>query len=268
MTSPLDGRLAVIGAGSMGSAIIGGLLRAGVAPDQVVATTRTQGSGAKLAADLGIGTTTDNAEAVSGADVVLLAVKPKDILSVARQLPVAPGTVVVSVAAGISTAALEDALPEGARVVRAMPNTPAAVGLAMTGISAGTSADAEAVDIAERLLQAVGKVVVLPEPQQDLVVASAGSAVAYLFLVAEAMIDAGVTLGLTRRQADEMVRQTFAGAAGMLETGEHPGRLREQVTSPGGTTAAGLAALEAHGLRTALLEAMRAASERSAELGR
>lgn len=263
---PVQGRLALIGGGNMGRTILSGLLAAGVAPYQLVATARSAESRAKLAA-LGIQAIEDNAVAVTGAETVVLAVKPKDVLALAHDLPIESGTLLVSVAAGISTAALEGAVP-GARVVRAMPNTPAAVGEGMTGISGGASAGPEDVERAAALLGSVGKVVEVPESQQDLVVAASGSGVAYLFLVAEAMIEAGVTLGLTRAQAGELVQQTFTGASAMLATGEHPTLLREAVTSPGGTTAAALQVLESHGLRTAFLEAMTAARDRSAELGR
>lgn len=263
--SALEGRLAVIGAGSMGRTILAGLLAAGVQADQVVATARSEQTRQRVADELGVETTDDNAAAVREADVVLLATKPAVALRVAEALPVKEGAVLVSVVAGLSTAALEQALPN-ARVVRAMPNTAAAVGESMTGLSAGATGQ-DALPVAEALLGAVGRTVVLPEDQQDLVVATSGSGIAYLYLVAEAMVEAGVTLGLARAQSSALVRQTFAGAAAMLGTEQHPTLLREQVTSPGGTTAAAIAELEAHGVRTALLEAMRAARDASAGLG-
>lgn len=263
----MKGRLAMIGAGAMGQAILVGLVENGVSPDQIVATNRTAEKNQRLADALGIAVTSDNAQAVRGADIVVLAVKPQYLLDVARELPLDEGTLVVSIAAGISSAALEEALP-GARIVRVMPNTPAKVGQALTGISGGASATPDDVERVADLMRAVGTVVIVPEAQQDLVVAAAGSGVAYLFLVAEAMIEGAVTLGLTRAQATEMVTQTFTGASAMLASGDHPALLREQVTSPGGTTAAALATLEEHGLRTAFLAAMRAARDRSAELGR
>ena len=264
--SPLNGRLAMLGAGSMGRAILQGLLAAGVGTDQLVATGRNPERLAQLAADLGIEVTDDNAAAVRDADVVVIAVKPKDVLALVEGLSFQEGTLLVSVAAGISAAALEAAAPT-AHVVRVMPNTPARVGQGMSGISGGASATDEDVERAARLMSAVGRAVVVPENQQDLVVAACGSGVAYLFLVAEAMIESGVTLGLTRAQAAEMVTQTFTGASAMLATGEHPAMLREAVTSPGGTTAAALRTLEAHGVRTAFHEAMTAARDASAALG-
>lgn len=262
----LTGRLAMIGAGNMGRTILAGLLAAGVAPEQLAASTRSQASAERLAEELGIQTGTDNQAAVADADIVVLAVKPKDIVATVDSLDLAEGTVLVSVAAGISTAAIEAVAP-GTHVVRVMPNTPAQQRQGMSGVSGGASAsDAHVTQVVE-LMSAVGKAVVVPESQQDLVVAVSGSGVAYLYLVAESMISAGVTLGLTRAVAAEMVVQTFAGATAMLQTGEHPAVLRENVSSPGGTTVQALAQLEAHGIRTALLDAMTAARDASAGLG-
>ena len=262
----LTGRLAMIGAGNMGRTILAGLLAAGVTPDQLAASTRSQASAERLAEELGIQTGTDNQAATADAQIVVLAVKPKDVVATVADLDLTEGTVVVSVAAGISTAAIEAVAP-GCHVVRVMPNTPAQQREGMSGVSGGASASEEHVAQVVELMSAVGKAVVVPESQQDLVVAASGSGVAYLYLVAESMINAGVTLGLTRAAAVEMVVQTFAGATAMLQTGEHPAVLRENVSSPGGTTVQALAQLEAHGIRTAFLDAMTAARDASAGLG-
>lgn len=260
-------RLAVIGAGNMGGAIVQGLVASGaLQPSQIQVANRSERRLAPLA-DLGVGTGTDNQAAVQHADVVLLGVKPAMLAEVAGSLDLQPGTVLVSIAAGLTTTVVEQAQPQ-AHVVRAMPNTPAKVGQALTSISPGSSADAADVALVRALFDAIGSTVVIDEAQQSIAIALSGSGVAYLYLVAEAMIEGGVTLGMPRDQATQVIVQTFTGAAAMLETGEHPGLLREQVTSPGGTTAAALQTLEAHGLRTALLEAMRAAVARDAELGR
>jgi pyrroline-5-carboxylate reductase len=174
---------------------------------------------------------------------------------------------VVCIAAGISTAFVEDRLPAGVAVVRVMPNTPALIGEGIAALSPGVHCDAEHLARAEDLLAATGRVVQVPEQYQDAVTAVSGSGPAYLFYVAESMIEAGVLLGLPRTTATELVVQTLYGAAGMLrQTGEHPTILREQVTSPGGTTAAAVRRLDDNGVRSALISAIEAARDRSAEL--
>jgi pyrroline-5-carboxylate reductase len=200
---------------------------------------------------------------------VLIAVKPQDIdaLLDATAPHLRPGQLVVSVAAGVPTARLEAHLPDGVAVVRAMPNTPALVDEGMAAISPGTHCDDDHLLIAESLLSTTGRVVRVPEKQQDAVTAISGSGPAYLFFVVEAMIEAGVHLGLPRSTATELVVQTVVGSAKLLrETGEHPTVLREQVTSPGGTTAAAIRELESHSVRAAFMTAMEAARNRSREL--
>lgn len=263
--SPNFGRLTMIGAGNMGGAILSGLVAQGADPSMITAVEASKPRRDQLAADLGINVTADVAQGVAQADVIMVAVKPKQVAAALGGLPVREGVLVVSIAAGVSTEVLEGLLPT-ARVVRVMPNTAALVGQGMAGISGGASARDEDVDLAVELLSSVGTAVVVPESQQDLITATSGSGIAYLFLVAEAMIESAVALGLTRAQAGDIVRQTFVGATEMLATGEHPVILREQVTSPGGTTAAALATLEAHGLRTAFLDAMTAVVEKSSKL--
>lgn len=207
--------------------------------------------------------------ASADADVVVVAVKPGDVAAAleacATSLP--EGALVLSIAAGVQLAAIEAAV--GNRpVVRAMPNTGALVGKGAAAIAPGTHAGENDLALAERVLGAVGTVQRVPEAQLDAVTGLSGSGPAYVFLLAEALTEAGVLVGLPRPTADALVRQTLLGAATLLtETGETPEALRAAVTSPGGTTAAGLQALEAHGVRAALLDAVEAATQRSRELG-
>jgi pyrroline-5-carboxylate reductase len=206
---------------------------------------------------------------VADADVVVVAVKPGDVTATLETASPAlgAGTLVISIAAGVTIATIEALVP-GRPVVRAMPNTPALVGIGASAISAGSSADAEHLDVAERLLGTVGIVVRVAETMLDAVTGLSGSGPAYVFLVAEAMIEAGVLVGLTRDVASELVVQTLLGSATLLAQDEAgPEALRAAVTSPGGTTAAGLRELEVHGLRAALLDAVSAATKRSRELG-
>jgi pyrroline-5-carboxylate reductase len=207
---------------------------------------------------------------VAKAGTLVLAVKPQDIDTLLSELAgaVTPQHLVVSVAAGITTRHIEAALPAGVSVVRCMPNTPALVDEAMTAISAGAHASEAHLAVAESLLRAVGRVVRVPESQLDAVTALSGSGPAYFFYLVEAMIDAGILLGLPRALAAELIVQTAIGSAVMLrDSGEHPMQLREAVTSPGGTTIAAIRELEVHGVRAALLAAIEAACLRSRELG-
>jgi pyrroline-5-carboxylate reductase len=211
----------------------------------------------------------DNADAVAAADTVAIVVKPQDMGDLLAQIAdrLQPGSLVVSLAAGITTAFIEERLPDGVAVVRVMPNTPALVDQGMAAISPGSHCDAEHLARAEALLAATGRVIQVPEYQQDAVTAISGSGPAYVFYVVEAMIEAGVLLGLPRATSTELVVQTLYGAATMLrETGEHPTVLREQVSSPAGTTMAALRQLDDHKVRAAFLTAMEAARDRSREL--
>jgi pyrroline-5-carboxylate reductase len=196
-------------------------------------------------------------------------VKPQDMSTLLEELHdhVAPGNLVVSLAAGITTEYLESRLPEGSSVVRVMPNTPALVDQGMAAVSPGKHCDADHLAEAADLLRSCGKVLEIAEKHQDAVTAISGSGPAYIFYVVEAMIEAGVVLGLPRVTATELVVQTLYGAATMIrETGQHPTVLREQVTSPGGTTAAALRQLDDHKVRAAFITAMEAAAERSHQL--
>jgi pyrroline-5-carboxylate reductase len=263
--------VAILGAGKIGEALLSGLLRSGTGPNEVVICERIPERAVELADRYGVRQVDDPAEAVADAEVVVLAVKPGDVSTVAgligRGLPI--GALVISVAAGVPAATIEAALPEGTPVVRVMPNTPMLVGQAMSAVAAGSAAAPEHLDRAEHLLATVGRVVRVPEAQIDAVTAVSGSGPAYLFLVVEAMIDAGVLLGLARPLATELAVQTALGAATMLhETGEHPALLREAVTSPGGTTAAAIRELEDAGLRAAFYDALEACRDRARDLAR
>ncbi|MDQ1287480.1 MAG: pyrroline-5-carboxylate reductase [Actinomycetota bacterium] len=263
-----SGTVAILGAGVMGETLLSGLLRAGRRPDDVVVAERRPDRAAEIAARHGV-RVLGNAEAASLADTVVLVVKPQDVEGVLAEIrdAVTPGTLVVSIAAGIPTAFVEQRLAGGVAVVRAMPNTPALVGEGMTAISPGACCLPEHTGRAEAMLAAMGAVLRVPEYQQDAVTAVSGSGPAYVFYVAEAMIEAGVLLGLPRATATELAVQTLLGAARMLkETGTHPTLLREQVSSPGGTTVAALRQLDDHGVRAAFVTAIEAARDRSQEL--
>ncbi|MPR00484.1 pyrroline-5-carboxylate reductase [Modestobacter sp. I12A-02628] len=263
------GGLAVVGGGKIGEALLSGLVRQGGGAG-IVVVERSVTRAAELAGRYGIGTA-DLAGAAAGARVLLLAVKPQDIDGLLVQLAphVGPQHLVVSVAAGVPTSRLEAALPTGTPVVRVMPNTPALVDEGMSVLSAGRYAAEAHLDEAEALLSPVGQVRRVPESQQDAVTALSGSGPAYFFYLVEAMIDAGILLGLPRDLAADLIVQTALGAAVMLrDSGEHPVRLREAVTSPGGTTIAAVRELERHGVRAALIAAIEAAHDRSVQLGR
>jgi pyrroline-5-carboxylate reductase len=260
---------ALIGAGAMGEAILSGLLRAGSTPEDLVVVEKRAERGAELTERYAV-TVVDDLASAAHADTVLLVVKPQDMGSVLDGLAphLRTGQLLVSLAAGITTAFVESRVPEGVAVVRVMPNTPALVGEGMSALSPGSACSAEQLAEAERLLTSAGRVVTVPESQQDAVTAVSGSGPAYVFYVAEAMIEAGVHLGLPRDVARELAVQTLLGASTMLrETGTHPSLLREQVTSPGGTTAAALRTLDDRGVRAAFLAALETARDRSRELG-
>ncbi|MCU0302048.1 MAG: pyrroline-5-carboxylate reductase [Candidatus Nanopelagicales bacterium] len=262
-------RVALLGAGRMGQAILAGLLQAGWPPERLVAADAHAPTAARVRDSHGIRVVEGIAEAVTGADLVLVAVKPDDVPGALAEAAAAmpAGTTVLSIAAGVPTRALAAHLPSGTPVVRAMPNTPALIGLGMSVVSAGSDCPTSSVALAERVLGAVGEVREVPEWQQDAVTAVSGSGPAYVFAVAEAMIDAGVHLGLPRPLARDLTVHTLIGAATMLrDSGEHPAVLRENVTSPGGTTAAALHVLEELAVKAAFTRAMRAARDRSEEL--
>ena len=247
--------LAIIGGGKIGEALLSGLVRRGGA-EGIVVCERSPERAAQLTERYGV-PVLGLAEAAARARVLLLA----DAVDA--------GHLVVSVAAGVPTSTIEAALPEGVPVVRVMPNTPALVDEGMSVLSAGAHADEGHLDEAEALLAAVGRVRRVPEAQQDAVTALSGSGPAYFFYLVEAMVDAGILLGLPRDLAVDLIVQTALGSAVMLrDSGEHPVQLREAVTSPGGTTIAAIRELERHSVRAALIAAIEAAHARSVELGR
>jgi pyrroline-5-carboxylate reductase len=266
----MSGGLAIIGGGKIGEALLSGLIRRG-GREGLVVCERSPERAAQLQERHGV-PAVDLAEGAARARTLLIAVKPQDIGTLLAALAgqVDPARhLVVSVAAGVPTATIEAALPAGTPVVRVMPNTPALVDEGMSVLSAGSHAEEAHLDEAEALLASVGKVRRVPEAQLDAVTALSGSGPAYFFFLVEAMIDAGILLGLPRALAADLIVQTALGSAVMLrDSGEHPVQLREAVTSPGGTTIAAVRELERHGVRAALIAAIEAAHDRSVELGR
>lgn len=260
--------IAILGTGKMGEALLSGLVRAGLRPDEIVATARRPERAEALRERYGV-RVAGNAEAAKLADTLILAVKPQDMSALLTEISphVAVDRLVISVAAGITTAFVEARLGDGVAVVRVMSNTPVLVDEAMSVISAGAHASEEHLKRTEELLSPVGKVLRIPESQQDAATALSGSGPAYFFYLVEAMVDAGILLGMPRAAALDMVTQSIVGAAIMLrDSGEHPVILREAVTSPGGTTISAIAELERHKVRAAFLDAIEAACERSRRL--
>lgn len=260
--------IAVIGAGTIGETLISGLLRSGWPADRLVATERRRERAEELSERYGIRIVTD-AEAVARADVLAIAVKPQDAASLMEELgPLMPKEkLLVSLCAGLPISFFAKWLPEGTPVIRVMTNTPALVDQAMTAISPGPHTTAEHLALAEEMFRPLGRTIQLPESQQDAVTALSGSGPAYFFFLVEAMTDAGILLGLPRQVAHDLIVQTAVGSAIMLrESGEHPVKLREAVTSPAGTTISAIRELENHGVRAALLAALEAARDRAREL--
>jgi pyrroline-5-carboxylate reductase len=260
--------VAVIGAGKLGELVLSGLLRAGWPPDHLLATTRRPERAAELAERYGI-RPVSNLTAMTEADVLAVAVKPQDagrlLDEFGKQVP--PGKLVVSLCAGLPTSFFAERLSDGVPVVRVMTNTPALVDQAMTVISAGPHATEEHLALTEEIFQPLGRTIRVPEAQQDAVTALSGSGPAYFYLLVEAMIDAGILLGLPRQVAHELIVQTAVGSAVMLrDSGEHPVKLREAVTSPAGTTISAIRELENHGVRAAFLSALEAARDRAREI--
>lgn len=262
------GQTAILGAGVMGETLLSGLVRSGRPVDSLLVGEKRAERARELSERYGV-RVVSNAEAVRAAQTVAVVVKPQDMGALLAEIAgdLRPDHLVVSLAAGITTAYVEERIPDGIAVVRVMPNTPALVDEGMAAISPGTHCDDSHLAVAEALLAATGRVIRVPESQQDAVTAISGSGPAYIFFVVESMIEAGVHLGLPRATATELVIQTVVGSGKMLrETGTHPTVLREQVTSPAGTTAAALRELEVHRVRAAFLAAMEAARDRSRAL--
>ena len=262
--------IAILGAGQMGEALISGLLRAGVvSPVELVAAARRSDRAQQLRDSYGI-EVLSAAAAADRAHTLVITVKPQDMGALLDEISpaVTPDKLAISVAAGITTAFIERKLTGDVPVVRVMSNTPVLVDEAMSVISAGPFATEEHLRRAEQLLRPVGKVLRIPESQQDAATALSGSGPAYVYFLVEAMVDAGILLGMPRGNALEMVKQAVYGAATMLrDSGEHPVLLREAVTSPGGTTISAIRELEKHGVRAAVLAAIEAARDRGRELG-
>ncbi len=260
--------VAIIGAGVMGETLLSGLLRSGRRPEELLVGEKRRDRAAELVERYGV-QVVSNVVAAGEAETLVLVVKPQDMADVLDELApvVRPGQLVVSVAAGITTAFVEARLPDRVAVVRVMPNTAALVDEGMAAVSRGSHCDESHLVEAESLMASTGKVIRVPERQLDAVTAISGSGPGYMFFVVEAMIEAGVHLGLPRSTATELVVQTMVGSAKLLrDTGEHPVVLRERVTSPGGTTAAALRELEDHKVRAAFLVAIEAARDRSRAL--
>jgi pyrroline-5-carboxylate reductase len=260
--------VAVIGAGKIGELVLSGLLRSGWPASRLLVTARRAARGAELADRYGV-TVVANAEAVTRADILAIAVKPQDAAALLDEIgaKVPADKLVVSLCAGLPTSFFAARLPEGTPVVRVMTNTPALVDQAMTAISAGPHANGEHLAIAEEMFKPLGVTLRVPESQQDAVTALSGSGPAYFYLLVEAMIDAGILLGLPRQVAHELIVQTAVGSAVMLrDSGEHPVKLREAVTSPAGTTISAIRELEKHGVRAALLAALEAARDRARQI--
>lgn len=263
--------IAMIGSGQMGEALIGGWLAAKSVPAaSLVATDASAERRDLMKRRFGIRTGSDNRDAASRADVVVLAVKPQILDGVMKELaPALAGKLLLSIAAGVTIAHLTKLAPKGVRVVRAMPNTPVMVRDGVSALSFGEGVGDKDQHLARRLFEAVGRAVVVDEKLMDAVTGLSGSGPAYVFMAIEALADGGVKMGLPRTTADLLAAQTVLGAARMvLETGELPAKLKNSVASPGGTTIAGLHRLEQGGLRAALMAAVEAAAKRSEELGR
>lgn len=262
--------LAILGAGNMGEALLSGLLRSRVVQaDRLRATDADPERARQVAEAHGVTVDTDSVAAARDADVLVLAVKPQQLADLLDQIAahVDSGQTVISVAAGVRTTTIEEALAEGVPVVRVMPNTPVQVDEAMSAIAPGRHATSVHLETAERILGSVGHVVRLAEHHLDAVTALSGSGPAYFYLVVEAMVDAGIQLGLPRGVATELVVQTAVGSATMLrDTGRRPAELREAVSSPAGTTIAALRTLEENGLRSAFFRAVESAHARSRAL--
>ena len=268
----MEGTLAILGTGRIGEALLRGLLRSDwIGPHQVVCTARRQERLDELAEEHGVKVTIDNREAIEAADVVLIALKPQVLIRTIAEVGDAfrTGQTVISVTAGTTTAAIQDAIEGDIPVVRVMTNTPVQVDEAMSVVSGGTHAAERDLRVAEEILDHVGTVIRMGEEHLDAVTALSGSGPAYFFLLAEAMIDAGILLGLPRDVSTDLIVQTMVGSAKMLrDTGKHPVELREMVTSPGGTTIAAIRELERSRVRAAFLDAIEAAKLRGEELAR
>ena len=264
-------KIGFLGGGNMGEALIRGIVKTGIVPPQELFVTDVRLDRLEeLSRTYGLHTLSDNALLVRRVDVVILAVKPQILKAVLQEIaPATPGKLLVSIAAGVSTTEIRRHLPAGTRLIRCMPNTPALVLEAATALARGRDLAPGDLETAQAIFEAVGRVVVLEEEHMDAVTGLSGSGPAYIALVVEALADGGVKVGLDRQTAMTLATQTVLGSARLLlETGAHPGQLKDMVTSPGGTSIAGIHTLEAGGLRRTLIDAVERATLRSRELGR
>ncbi|MDX1504002.1 MAG: pyrroline-5-carboxylate reductase [Thermoanaerobaculia bacterium] len=264
-----DSRVAVIGAGKMGATLVHALRGGGLPGDRIVATGRSQARLEELAAAEGVRTSTDNREAVAGASLVLLCVKPQGVAELLAEIgPVLGGErLLVSIAAGVTTDYLERRLPEGAVVVRAMPNTPSLIGAGMTALCGGRAARPEHLEVTREIFAEMGRVVVLEERYFDAVTGLSASGPAFAYIIIESLAEGGVKVGLPRSVATELAAQACLGAARMvLETGNPPALLKDDVTTPAGCTMDGILTLEEGGLRVTLIKAVVEATRRAGEL--
>ncbi len=266
----MNGKVAILGGGRIGEALLSGLLSSGWrSPAQLVVTARSDERVAELRERYAVQATTDNVGSVREAEIIVVAVKPQDIDELLAEIgsSLSPEQTVVSIAAAITTAHIEERIAAGVPVVRAMPNAPATVHEGMAGLCAGAHAGEAQLALADELLSHLGRVVQVPEAWMDAITAVSGSGPAYFALLAEAMIEAGILLGLSREVSTTLVVQTMFGTAKQLrDQGMHPVELRESVTSPGGTTIAAIRELEQAGVRAAFLNAIQAAMDRAREL--
>jgi pyrroline-5-carboxylate reductase len=266
-----DETVAVIGAGNIGRALIGGMISSElIDPENVIATRRTESALDEMAEEFqGLRTTTDNVAAVQDASIVLLTIKPQSRAEVVTNIRdhIEREVLVISVLAGITSERLQLGFGQDQPVIRAMPNTPALVDAGATALSAGTYATDEHLEKAKSIFEAVGDAVVVPEEHMDAVTGLSGSGPAYVYMFIEALTDAGVKQGMSRKDASRLAAQTVYGAAKLaIDTGKHPAILRDEVTTPGGTAIAAVSSLEEHGLRTMLINAVGTATQRSKEL--
>jgi pyrroline-5-carboxylate reductase len=264
-------KIAVIGCGKMGTILLEAFLERGLAgPEEVIATVQHEEKGRKLTENFAaITLSTDNGAAVAAAPVVLLCVKPQVLPQVLEEIaPVlTPGTLVISIAASTTVGFIQQKLGKEVAVVRAMPNTPATVGAAMTALCAGTAVHADQLETAKRLFESVGRVVIVDEKHMDAITALSASGAAFVFVILESMAEAGVKVGLPREMATTLVAQTLFGSAKLaLETGHHPALLKDAVTTPAGCTIEGLMELERGGLRVTLMNAIVTTTKRAREL--
>lgn len=271
LASTMERKIAVLGAGNMGSALVRGMLKAKVASAKdIVATARTNEKATALAKELGVTALTSNAKAAAGADVIILGVKPQILPKVLDEIAssIKKGKLVISIAAGVPTTSIESALP-GVAVVRTMPNLPVNVDAGATALCRGKSATEAHAATAREIFESVGLVVDVDEYLMDAVTGLSGTGPMYVFQLIEGLADAGVKVGLSRDVAMALTVQTVLGAAKMAQqSGEHPAKLKDRVTSPGGTAITALHTMERGGLRAILIDAVEAATKRSEELGR